>query len=442
MARNLLDLNDDCLAEIFSKLTVPQLGDVACTCIRFQNIARQVFPLLQSKSNGVDLGVGWPFTNGDYIAYQRQIAPILRNFGDLVTKLNVTFCGKNSYNTSVFNLIANYCTGTLERLELRCCLSLHLDQINDANAIFRNVKQLILHRSYIVEGSFLADAKELTELTLTGFYSTRVLDFLSNDYPNLKSITVKNSSMDWEEVEININNFLERHPHLIECHLDGYDFDNISAIAGMPELRKLSIWLCGNYIIRPIAQLDKLTAMQLSANGSDQLEFLDTSRSSETLEELVLNCFLDDGTRLLKSLARFSNLNLLSIKLHFVLDDNGLALLRHLPKLRVLAIGGPTSITADGVINLIRYLPHLQQLSLDDHRFNKRTQMQESTYLRICEIYQNRSQPLTIYNYNVLDDEHSECICEEAFVGGVQQKFVHFIAVHPDYDGAEETIYI
>lgn len=439
MARNLLDMNDDCLVEIFSKLTVPQLGDVASTCIRFHNIARRVFSLLH-KSNCVDIGVGWPFTNGDYIAYQRQIAPILRNFGDLLTKLNVTFCGKKSYNTSVFNLMANYCTGTLERLELRCCKALRLDEINDVTAIFRNVKQLLLHRSYIVEGFFLSEAKELTSLSLYGFYSTRVLDFLSNDYPNLKSITLKNSSMDWEEVQININNFLQRHPTLVECHLDGYDLDSISSVAGMSELRKLSIWLCDNYTIGPIAGLDQLTAMQLSAEGKDQLEFLSTSRSSETLKELVLNCFLDEGTRLLTTLARFNNLNLLSIKFHFVLDDNNLALLRRLDKLRVLAIGGPTSFTADGVISLIRYLPHLEKLSLDDHRLNKRIQMLESTYLRICDIYRNRSQKLMIYNYNVLDDEFNEVIREEAFVGGVQQTFVHFIAVHPDYDRAEEIV--
>lgn len=59
----------------------------------------------------------------------RQIAAFLRNFGDLLENLKVSFieieirygCKEQNMNEFVFEMIVKYCTGPLTRLELINC---------------------------------------------------------------------------------------------------------------------------------------------------------------------------------------------------------------------------------------------------------------------------------------------------------------------------------
>lgn len=116
MDRNLVDIVDDCLIQIFHNLTVSDLSSAASACSRFKTIARVVFSRYK-KSDIVEIDL-------NSVVRRRQAPAILHNFGDLMTNVKVIFWKKNNpnlYNVSVYKLIVKYCTGTLHRLELNHC---------------------------------------------------------------------------------------------------------------------------------------------------------------------------------------------------------------------------------------------------------------------------------------------------------------------------------
>lgn len=165
MVLNLLEIIDECLLKIFENLSVPELGVIASTCSRLKTIARDVFSR-HHKLNCLEIGI-------HSTEHRQQAAAILRHFGDLLTKLKVTYSHSSrdkASNTFLFNMMTMYCTKTLDRMELRHCYYLQSDDIVDAKALFRNVKELILEDSPRIHAPFLSDAKELTRLTLNGLH--------------------------------------------------------------------------------------------------------------------------------------------------------------------------------------------------------------------------------------------------------------------------------
>lgn len=100
-------------------------------------------------------------------------------------------------DTFALNHLAVYCTctGPMNGLELYCCKTLSFfaikhNQIINAKALFRNVKQvLILTNSSAIDGGLLSDAKKLIRFELIWLYAKDVNKFLWNDYPNLRSLT-------------------------------------------------------------------------------------------------------------------------------------------------------------------------------------------------------------------------------------------------------------
>lgn len=435
-----MDINDDCLFEIFTILNIRELTDVASTSTRFRTIARDVFSF-RHKSNCVDIGVGWPFTNGDNIAnaYQRQIGPILRNFGDLLTKVKVIFSSENDaklYNTRVFNMMAKYCTGGLNQLELRCCQTLEPDEIVDARALFRNVKDLVLIRSAAISGSFLSDAKKLTRLNLNWSSFANVVKFLANDYPKLESLSLNNRRMD--STEIDIIEFLKRHPNLTELELSGGGVFDLSSIDECAWLRKISLCEYEEYDISAIAKLNELTSLKLTTTDGDQLPFqlLMSSRSSESLEELELSGYwsYSSDNQMELMISRFTNLQHLSFvfSISTYVSSHHLFSGLHCPQeLRALSIGGRLLwVTGDGLVELVQNLPNLEQLSLHPlSHHDEHIHLRESTYLLISEICRARNQKLVIYSFDLTNEELRNRKREEPFAGDDHEVFVRFISL-------------
>lgn len=403
MALKLVDIAADCLLKIFEHLTIFELSDVASTCTRFNNIARENFQLYH-KTISLDINAEAREQHGynRCLARRRQINGIFRNFGDLSTKLRVNFMNpaKKFYNTRVFNSMVMYCCGPLEVLELRNCKNLESEKTIDARALFRNVKKLILYRSTAVKGFFLSEATEMKTLSLTGYYSMEVAELLHNDYPNLQSLTVAES---FGPDQLQTNDNLKHHQNLVELELSSGCIYVLSLVRKSQRLRRLSVWNCESWETAPIVRLDNLIALKLSTDvgGRLPMELLKRSMSSESLEELILSGYMDLGMDLVTVLLSFSNMKRLSIPINgAIIYDDLLSGFHRMGELRVLSIGGRMSITDDGLVDLVQRLPHLEQLSLHPDCYNKYMQLRKSTYLRVYEICQTRTQKLMICNYD------------------------------------------
>lgn len=192
--------------------------------------------------------------------------------------------------------------------------------------------------------------------------------------------------------------------------------------------------------------MDKLTALNLrcyhASNDSDLLlRHLTSSESCESLEQLEVLIHIDDDVmQLITACLRFPNLKYLScasVGKPKGIGEHMFREFRRLKKLCVLSLGlgDQTSFASDDLIDLVTNLPQLVQLSLCSHRWilgtysSHNIQLKESTFLRICEIYQRRNQKLVIYNFDNKDDEQWKKTRSEPFAGAGQQEFVQYIAV-------------
>lgn len=446
MGIELLDINDDCLFDIFTYLNVVELAAVASTCNRFRDTAREVF-LLRHKSKCLEIIVEapdqrFPADIQHCARDHRQNTAIFRHFGDLIN-LKVTFFYHSElrYCSSVFNTMVKYCT---RRLELINCGGLDFSRTTDTKGPFQNLKELVWYDSRAPNHIFLSNVDELTQLTIKWKNSTMVSEFLSNNYPKLQSLTLEmspNLYLNLEEQRIDINGFLKRHPNLIELQLsEGGKYDLSSIGECCPLLEEIAIWKCFvvGFTFTSIAELEKLTSIKVSdVAPSMAMEFLKSSKSSESLEHLVLygSC-LGLQTELLKHLQRFNNLIHLSVTSLRDIDNDFLAGLWHLKQLRVLAIGYyyPCSFTSAGLVNLVQHLPLLEQLNLNPVLFCQYLRLCNSTYWQISQICQGRNQKLVIRNWDInsavgIRDGDEDIVFQEPFFDESQphQDCVRFI---------------
>lgn len=221
------------------------------------------------------------------------------------------------------------------------------------------------------------------------------------------------------------------HPNLFELKLrhGKYGFGECRS------LRKLTMkdCDCGDYF--RIAQLENLTSLKLSEDDS-LIEMLQTSKSSETLEEFEHFEFVDDPKKLIAALRRFTNLKRFSLR-STDFDDNLLSEIPRLRKLRVLTIGGLLiDLTSDGLIDMVQRLPDLEQLSLVHCNSDNCIHLKEATYLRFCEIYRARNKKLVIANCFILwvDIEVDYVGANEPFAGADQRQFVQYMTLDDEND--------
>lgn len=342
-----------------------------------------------------------------HVVRRRQTTAFLRRFGDLTKKLKVCFWHKDEgkrHNTIILNMMAKYCTGPLEKLELVCCKT--LDIITDATSLFRNDKELILNDSEAIDSSVLLNAKELIRFGLDENSSRDVVKFISNDYPKLRSLSLSTPfGGPPGPPEIDIANTLKRYTNLMELELVGGVAFNLTSIGECSTLQKITLWIpewdVETYDILPVAQLDKLTALKFSSGFDEQsiLKLLKTSKSFQTLKELTLPGYSGDGKELIAVFSRFINIKLLSFNFYGDLIDNVMLTALHRRKKLQISSAGIIFI-GDGLIELVQNLPHLKQLHHGGIRL-RYVELKISTYLRICDIYRARNGKLLIYNFDI-----------------------------------------
>lgn len=165
-----------------------------------------------------------------------------------------------------------------------------------------------------------------------------------NDYPQLRSMSMHYIGPS----QIEINDFLRRHPDITEIALEYCGVIDIISLNELRKLRKLTIHYVDDVDLRPLAELGMLTAFSFRSSYGDQTLwiFLETSKSSESLEEFELCCRPDNVNRFMNAVTRFTNLKHLSFAFNTELDDSHLEHISRLEKLRVLKIKRLMSITS------------------------------------------------------------------------------------------------
>lgn len=140
---------------------------------------------------------------------------------------------------------------------------------------------------------------------------------------------------------------------------------------------------------------------------------------------------MSNANEFVAALRRFINLTRLTFTTLGHLDDDLLSDIPRIEKLSALSIGGfHTSVTRSGLIDVVRRLPDLEQVSLVSEFSDNHIELTQSTYLELCDIYRARNQKLVISNFDVSCGRLRMNLRNEPFAGNDQQQNVRYIELN------------
>lgn len=166
--KQILDLNDDCLREIFEILALSDLCAISDVCTRFRCIAQEHFR--HSYGEKLELHQINRDSDTDWQNLKR-LSQFLRNFGGFITSIDGNRYCPYHYNNGRFGnripeLVACYCSETLTELRLRGLgFSSHTFAFARSISKLKQLKILQLATIWIDLEVLMEIIKNLTELT-------------------------------------------------------------------------------------------------------------------------------------------------------------------------------------------------------------------------------------------------------------------------------------
>lgn len=144
LATSILDVDDDCLYNIFDRLSVMDLCATAETCTRFRRIAREAF---RRKYDSLRVNAG----SSRHFMRHRELSPIaykmlrmLKTFGSVMVDLKIIISRHRDHQNNVADILFANCTA-LESLSLQeYSVPDDPQRIAAMRSLFGKLKKLVL----------------------------------------------------------------------------------------------------------------------------------------------------------------------------------------------------------------------------------------------------------------------------------------------------------
>lgn len=413
----ILHLNDDCMIEVFKHLNLHDLCSVADVCFRFRQNAQAQFSYSEFKY----LGFRNDFIHSSETAKQKLLgtSQVLRNFGAFARSIyNVNgYCFRNcrsEYHIRTFELISGHCSASLIELHLVKC------NITDAIAIIMRPVLANLQKLTLREGSFshlflnmlplwAPKLRELKFIRMCGQSATDEVirfDGLQQSYPKLRMLSFSN--VDYVRNK-DIDGFLIRNSHLKKIELvvcRNVDDHILQSIAEhVPQLETIRFDQCcpnNDCNVQYFARLSCLCSLEISNLSRDSASYA-----------IAIVCKIGTAGIPIRHVT-LSNIEFSGGNVHFV---DAISKLKHLGTLRIdkfaglaaaeirqickslrelteiYLIGNEFTLTADNLMELIRYSENLKSLYFLKQRFMidaERNHIDADTYAKIVRILEER----------------------------------------------------
>lgn len=316
----LSDLPDDCLNAIMRHLNADQLNAAASTCTRFQSIAGPVFKL---KPGSEQLDIANKLKAVQRHRNDRRTPPIilkwyLRNFGHLIAdielqrrKLPEPFI---HLADELFTFIVVYCIGALKTLRLRG-MELTAKAIDSAHLLFMHLKTLHVD-NHLNLAEVLPMCQHLEELHIDCIDGSVPIDLDAYNFAQLRAFQLRAYK---EAIGVNLgalNNFIHRHTNLESFSINTpvayrIDINRIGQLANMETLELFhSHGVHDGYTVNLalLSDLTKLKSLNTNFPTSNLSEFLMESKSSETIERLLLRQPMVMDRAFVEGFSRFRNM--------------------------------------------------------------------------------------------------------------------------------------
>ncbi|XP_031630466.1 uncharacterized protein LOC116345337 [Contarinia nasturtii] len=393
-----LDLNDDCLYDIFNMLNCIDLSAVDQTCLRFQKVAGDVFRKKHTAINLTMTNLPGYSNVGTSQLTLLQIRNLFIGYGPQIRKLQVaalSFKQENRYR--VLDSIIRTCTG-LESLSLTgFIIKESLYRIN--NTFFSNLEELSLSLCELndnIRRVFL-QCNQLKKLTIQSD-SNLTGSCLAIQFPNLESITlIMNSDIEMRH----LNTFFKLNRQLKSVkiiHCGGCIFDEIfpRIATNLPELEALTIEVdyfqnfCKN--IMALLRLENLRELQLNCSMYSVSTFIEGLAAKGKIEVLHLSDgLLNDG--LIDAIAKCKKLTSLKLCSMPSVHNRFLAeLAKNLPQLNDFHISKCQTLNSSGVVHFATLAKKLKTLHIN----NSSVEIDDKFFQSLATVFKERGTRLTL----------------------------------------------
>lgn len=431
-AVKILDLNDDCLLEVFKYLNLLELNESAAVCKRFRQNARECFA--RSKKNDLDLFVDIHRAGDTLDRVITKAWSVLRNFGEFITRVKVDNGNRTDYpylkamcSPAIIELLVRYCH-TVNATHGKALRDLELFAFDFQDDFAHTMGPLIerLHtltlRCCNIEGMFLSLwpvwATELRELRLIGINVTwKRFDCLHQRFPKLVKIVLHYI------YDLNISDIakmLKFNPQLKEIELNdccslpfvGNTFVLIAEY--VPEVETLN--LISNRLhknrecIQHFAKLSKLKSLTLRIGSTDALSVIGTiAPANISLKYLCIweLDFLTRADRVIDVISKFKRLETLKLQQVMGLSTPHLIeICKHCCELSTIHTFGDFLPTPDNILEIVRSLTKLRSLHIRPWNVSAYNQycVDVDEYTELLEIVRPRCWKLEIqlndFHYN------------------------------------------
>lgn len=340
-----MDLNEDCLDKIFRYLSIRDLGSIAETCKWFQELAIKTFKCIWKNEVAT--------LHNNSTKDKLDSLRILRQFGDLLLKVNIDF-GGNRRNTEFLDIIMD--KGSVKLLEIEFSgftASDRLDKVLSKrnlyriNAHFNNMISLrfgLLSDNLIVPNCIQQAFSNLQHLSLQHPFNNRHLASFIRFNPQLRSLEFGH---DYSFVDRDLMNLINR----LLPNLEELKFMEVKKHLSTTAYQPLFLKNLKRLLIRDMKNGKFLPNLSISNKKVEELDIevfscndklIDTVCQYKAVQKLTLNCLTNNfrGTNLMK----FSE---------------------HLPQLTELELRGYNeSLPMENILQFIQEAANLTTLSL------------------------------------------------------------------------------
>lgn len=415
-------LNDDCLMEIFSKLTFYDLCIIHCAAKRFQPLTEKIFRKNYSKINLQD---------GDLLGIDEmtlyKLRTILMGCGQFVETLVVnTNKFPPSQGLRALDLIIRMCTNVTDVSFEQFHTGKHSNEMY-AKEFFGRLECLTLIDSDLNAhlSQIIGECNNLKYLNI-GSYSIFDPSSLNRNFPHLINVKIDLEDLNLSDVE----NFFSKNPQIKELSINGAEDIMIKIIAdNLIELENLYLTLQyyadTSRICGPIAnRMPNLKLLSLKCNESNVTKLIERLAKQNQIQQLYLFDVSADK-RLIESLTTFTNLHTLIIKFNEgELKDQSLQLIgANLCNLIEFKVQNMPQITINGLHKFIKDANNLINLGIQECSIK----LTDDFFMKLIDIYKKRGNKL-ILSASVSDIHVSGPLREE------NKSIVDLIEVTDDID--------
>lgn len=390
---NLLDLNDDCLTEIFTYLNVIDLCTVDRLNERSHRVAQGIF---HKRYTVMDL----TYESKALIYFEltlHKIRNLLKCFGHQIVELKVAALAfKMEYRSRVLDLITRYCMN----LKLFECTEFTFNEsiCLYTQKFFSNLEVLSLNRcEFNVKMKRIFDyCKSLKTLKIQGDNNSNG-SCLTIHIPKLESIVlVLNTDLS----SLHLYAFFRLNPQLksVEILNCGYVYDDIFEEIAMNlnnlELLTIEVNNFVNFVenLKALLRLNRLKELKLNCSLYSISSFVDELATKDTIEVLhisdgVLNDHLIDALSKCKRLRSLKLCSMPNVHDHFLS-----ALATNLPILTDFHLSKCQTMTCKGMIAFVEMAENLNTLNIT----NSIIAIDNVFVLELVRIYKNRNHKLIL----------------------------------------------